>query len=206
MKVFTFLLGLILVGQHSFAQPAGTVIAFAGTLNKIPNGWILCDGQSYDRTQQKYKNLFDAIGTSWGSDAANKFSVPDLRGMFLRGVSDTAKVTPLKGDKEAGHRKNSRTDLNNPGNGGNSVGSKQEEAFLSHTHSIVDPGHIHFVAHGWSVQSGSNRSGGGELTTGGLSGAPDHNAQSSTTGISINETGGLEVRPKNAYVYYIIKL
>jgi hypothetical protein len=207
MKKYFFILGVLLINHNLFAQPAGTIVAFGGGKSKIPIGWVVCEGQSLDRTDARYRNLFNAIGTSWGSDAANKFSIPDLRGMFLRGVNDTAKVNLLKGDIEASIRKNSRMDLNNPGNGGNAVGSKQEEALLSHSHTINDPGHTHLVARGWSVHNdGGNRNGGGELTNGGLSGDPSHNAQNNATGISINSFGGLEVRPKNAYVFYIIKL
>lgn len=71
----------------------------------------------------------------------------------------------------------------------------------------VVPGHTHPVARGWSIHSdGDNKRGGGELTNGGLAGDRSHIAQTSVTGISINSFGGLEVRPKNAYVYYMIKL
>lgn len=158
MKKAIILFALVFSLVDAIAQPVGTIVAFAGSKNKIPQGWIICEGQSLDRTDPRYRNLFNAIGTSWGSDAVNKFSAPDLRGMFLRGVSDSARTTPLKGDMEASIRKNSRLDLNNPRNGGNSVGSKQEESLLSHSHGVSDPGHTHFVARGWSVHhDGGNR-------------------------------------------------
>src|SRR3989339_664890 len=61
--------------------PAGTVFIYCSTY--APDGWLLCDGSSYQRSQ--YQNLFNAIGTSFGSVDLNSFNVPDFRGMFLRG-------------------------------------------------------------------------------------------------------------------------
>ena len=65
--------------------PVGSVIAFAGPLANVQPNYLLCDGQSLPRVGI-YKPLFDVIGTSWGGDALNNFNLPDLMGLFLRGV------------------------------------------------------------------------------------------------------------------------
>src|ERR1051326_3150408 len=93
--------------------PLGTVIAYSG--NFVPNltkweedhGWLLCDGRMLDRTEQnqKYQPLFDAIGSSWGGDGANKFNLPDLQGYFLRGVDGNAGRDP---DRTTRDRKSTR--------------------------------------------------------------------------------------------------
>lgn len=68
------------------ATPAGTVISFAGESGDIPDGWLLCDGQSVSKTD--YEDLFNAIGEYWGSGSGGStFSLPDLRGYFLRGAT-----------------------------------------------------------------------------------------------------------------------
>lgn len=61
--------------------PVGTIQAFA--FNRIPNGWMICDGRSLD--PKVYNELFLAIGTTFGGDGEISFAVPDLRGRFVRG-------------------------------------------------------------------------------------------------------------------------
>ena len=59
------------------AVPPGTVTAFAG--RTAPNGWLMCDGQSYSIAT--YRDLYNAIGTTYGG-YGQSFQVPDLRGRF----------------------------------------------------------------------------------------------------------------------------
>lgn len=85
---------------------------FIGTFatEKIPSGWLLCDGKEYSR--KNYANLFAVLGETWGKgDGQTTFNVPDLRGMFLRGLDSGKEI-----DK------------------GRLLGSRQEESFKSHTH------------------------------------------------------------------------
>ncbi len=85
---------------------------FIGTFatEKIPSGWLLCDGKQYLR--RSYANLFAVLGETWGKgDGRTTFNVPDLRGMFLRGLDSGKEI-----DK------------------GRRLGSRQEESFKSHTH------------------------------------------------------------------------
>ncbi|WP_254492345.1 phage tail protein [Bartonella sp. B1099] len=85
---------------------------FIGTFasEKIPSGWLLCDGREYSR--KSYANLFAVLGEIWGKgDGKTTFNVPDLRGMFLRGLDSGKNI-----DK------------------GRLLGSRQEESFKAHTH------------------------------------------------------------------------
>ncbi|WP_273760830.1 phage tail protein [Bartonella sp. ML70XJBT.G] len=66
--------------------PAGSICAFG--MQRLPSGWLLCDGKAYLRSD--YSALYEAIGTRWGgSESWTKFHVPDLRGVFLRGLDDS---------------------------------------------------------------------------------------------------------------------
>lgn len=59
----------------AFQAPVGIVQLFAGPLNKIPEGWILCDGSAVSRTA--YATLFSVLGTYWGTgDGFTTFNLP----------------------------------------------------------------------------------------------------------------------------------
>lgn len=73
------------------AVPPGTVTAFAG--KTAPNGWLMCDGQSY--SMAAYRDLYNAIGTTYGG-YGQSFQVPDLRGRFPVG-KDTGTFATLGG-------------------------------------------------------------------------------------------------------------
>jgi microcystin-dependent protein len=88
--------------------PAGQVAHFARST--APNGWLKANGAAVSRTA--YADLFAAIGTTFGAgDGFNTFTLPDLRGEFLRGWDDARGV-----------------------DAGRVFGSFQSDAFKSHTH------------------------------------------------------------------------
>ncbi len=111
--------------------PPGTVVAFAGTT--IPRGWLLCDGSI--RNQKTNSLLFNAIGTAWGSGDATggSFNLPDMRGMFLRGVD----VGDANNDPDHDLRV-SRAAIG--GNTKNKVGTFQDESLKRHFHIYAHPG------------------------------------------------------------------
>ncbi len=79
--------------EGSMAVPAGTIIAYGGPIwneraeRALKNkGWLPCDGRAVSRTE--YSNLWEAIKMAWGEgDRGTTFNLPDLRGVFLRGVN-----------------------------------------------------------------------------------------------------------------------
>lgn len=69
--------------------PLGTINAFGGAT--APEGWLLCQGQALSRTD--YKDLFDVIGTSFGSgDGSTTFNLPDMREATFKGAGTTSKT------------------------------------------------------------------------------------------------------------------
>lgn len=162
-----------------FITPVGGVIAYAG--HTVPDGWLLCDGRLLNRAN--YSDLFDAIGTAWGNSNSSNFRLPDMRGMFLRGVDNS----PTEGTSNTDPNSSSRTTTNSGGNTGNNVGTKQDDEFKNHTHGIT-----------------ANQRGAGT----GISGVVSHfggGSNGTPTAVTIQNSGGSETRPKNVYVYYIIK-
>jgi tail collar domain len=66
--------------------PIGSIVAFSGPtsgLLQTPN-WLPCDGQTVSSVQ--YPVLWDRIKTTWGGADDKHFKLPDLQGLFLRGV------------------------------------------------------------------------------------------------------------------------
>lgn len=169
--------------------PAGMIIPFAGPAENIPEGWLLCDGAEVSRSD--YSNLYKAIGVCWGTgDGATTFNLPDLRGMFLRGVS---------GDSGNDADSDSRVLLNdNGGNTGNNVGSYQSDAIRNITGTINGSGLS------WPDLGGN---GAFEVFANGAG----HSNSSSNDGRGFNFDAsrvvpvGSDNRPKNVYVTYIIK-
>ena len=172
--------------------PPGSVMAYMGT--NAPPGWLMCDGSVVPKIL--YPALFAVIGTASGNGngSTTTFNLPDLRGVFLRGVNG-ARSDGL-GDPGDG-----RTTEFTGGNSGNAVGSYQADAFAAHKHdngsfTSGDPPYLgqyeeFGVAHYDSVLNypypvASWLAGVGE------------------TGWT-SMVGGSETRPKNVYVNYIIK-
>lgn len=65
--------------------PTGTIIEYASN-GALPDGYLSCDGSAVSRTT--YADLFDAIGTTWGSgNGSTTFNLPSLNGYWLKGSS-----------------------------------------------------------------------------------------------------------------------
>ena len=63
----------------------GTVWDFAGDV--IPPTWVECDGSYYEISE--HPDLYEAIGTFWGSTTETNFRVPPLSGCATVGVDPT---------------------------------------------------------------------------------------------------------------------
>lgn len=181
------------VAHNAAAVPAGCIMPFAGPVANIPAGWMLCDGTAISRTT--YANLYNVIGVAWGTgDGSTTFNLPDLRGMFLRGVAGTDTI----GDPDAGTR------LANAhgGNSGNNVGSYQGDAIRNITGACgtfggENRGNLPDVGALWR-ETGVNKNTGSDW--GGGAGIRSVNIDASRV-VPV----GRDNRPKNVAVNYIIK-
>jgi hypothetical protein len=184
--------------KTGFLMPVGSVIPWGGSAlgDQVPKGWLLCDGRVVRR--DIYADLFMAIQTHWGiGDGVTTFNIPDLRGMFLRGVDDPTTgsgVWPAaaNNDPDATNNDQSTGGRGNylGGNTGNYVGSYQNDALSSHGHELNPPfGFITQINAPMNASDGNMRN-----SVGTISSEP-----------VTENTGGSETRPKNAYVNFIIK-
>ncbi|NUN95010.1 MAG: tail fiber protein [Candidatus Omnitrophica bacterium] len=184
-----------------YGVPAGTIVAFGGSAP--PTGWLLCDGVLLDKVGT-YAALFAAIGSSFTQpgDPVTKFRVPDLRGVFIRGLDDRSPSVPDR-DPEA-----PRT-----------IGQIQLDSFESHNHLLW--GAVSCEWGGGGYGPGLNFTGttaggrGGHIhrigtTRSGTCAAPTYIPPDSETGVNardaaMDKEGGPETRPVNMALYYIIK-
>ena len=176
------------VAHNAAAVPAGSIIPFAGPDTSVPTGWMVCDGSAISRST--YANLYNVIGVAWGTgDGSTTFNLPDLRGVFLRGVAGTDTI----GDPDAGTR------LANAhgGNSGNNVGSYQGDAIRNITGTFNGPEVAAWVTYSGAFYILSNNG----------TGSNDSDNDNAIYGFDASRVVpvGSDNRPKNVAVNYIIK-
>tara|TARA_S200000501_G_scaffold370575_1_gene412004 strand:+ start:742 stop:1887 length:1146 start_codon:yes stop_codon:yes gene_type:complete len=192
-------------GTLSFATPDSvpTGCVFCRAVASVPAGYLECNGAAISRTT--YSALFAVIGTQYGSgNGSSTFNLPDLRGEFVRGFDN-------------GRGVDSGRSINNP----------QGSQNVSHNHSYGNNGitvsganHNHNIR-GISLQpsianvavtlgSGQSYQVGYRNNDGVLTGDAVKNSgnlsMSGTVGITINNDGGNESRPRNVAMMYIIRI
>jgi len=167
--------------------PVGSIISYGGPVDSIPSGWLYCDGRLLSK--EDYTVLYNTLGQTWGGSSENEtFNLPDLRGEFLRGVSDGTGRDPDTAF---------RTPRNSGGNTGDAVGTMQEHQFERHRHGLVGRYRDADTA---SIAKWFNSS--NHVSPGHTQG-PIKDVNITTNAMSA--TGGNETRPRNASVYFIIK-
>jgi microcystin-dependent protein len=159
--------------------PVGTIVAYAGESadELMTEGWMECNGKKLDKNE--YRELFESIGTAFGQ-TDDYFYLPQLRGMFLRGVSGD------KNDRDPDV--NLRFPQADGGNGGNAVGSEQ-------TYGTAPPEN--------SFKTSVPKVGKNQMDKGCNDGVAAYN--DGDVEITSYTGGDRESRPDNKYVYFIIK-
>lgn len=122
------------------ALPAGAIMPFA--MNSAPSGWLKANGDAVPNgsgtvqgVTADFSALYTAVGTSFGTAG----TLPDLRGIFVRGSeSQTISGTTYSG----------------------TFAAKEQDAFKSHTHTFEDTNYSNSAPGG----GGGGRDLGGTLT------------------------------------------
>ncbi len=70
-----------------FQVPLGSIVMWPiADPNKLPTGWMICDGRSLSRTT--YKELWNQVRLTYTSvDDGSNFNIPNLSNTFLKGTS-----------------------------------------------------------------------------------------------------------------------
>jgi len=75
----------VLSTSQVVGQDTAKISFFA--MSEAPSGYLKANGAAISRTT--YASLYSIIGTSYGAgDGSTTFNIPDLRGVFLRGLDD----------------------------------------------------------------------------------------------------------------------
>lgn len=74
------------IARNRSSGTPGSIIAVAHS-NSVP-GYVKANGAVVSRSA--YADLFSAVGTTYGAgDGSTTFSIPDLRGTFVRGLDES---------------------------------------------------------------------------------------------------------------------
>jgi microcystin-dependent protein len=127
------------------SNPPGTIITMA--VQSTPSGYLACDGGSYS-FGGIYSNLYQVIGTTYGTGGVGKFKVPNFNdGSFLRGVGgNSAVIATQQQDNIKTHTHNTTFYRFNNGSGGShtvigdlSTGSTGSTVVSSSTNTAGSP-------------------------------------------------------------------
>jgi microcystin-dependent protein len=177
-------------------------------MNTAPSGWLAANGSAVSRTT--YAALFAAIGTTYGAgDGNSTFTLPDLRGYFVRGSG-----------------------TNSDGVAAGTFGAKQADGVISHTHGTggESNSHFHYAVAGVTgsqepytsvninaseylaarAESGGGTSNwsytlNGVATVANVGRTSDHVGSHTHTTNSQSPAGTTETRPRNIAMLYCIK-
>lgn len=153
-------------------NPVGEITMWGTTT--APTGWLVCDGTAVSRTT--YSGLFAVIGTTFGvGNGSTTFNLPDFRGKVA--IGRNASDTDFDAMGETGGSKTKGLLYNN---------------LPSHTHTITDYGHAHggFSGQSFVVQNMTTAGGSVSTTAGPYTAGNQSTTAFSTTGITVNNSGG----------------
>ncbi|MBN2323434.1 MAG: tail fiber protein [Spirochaetes bacterium] len=160
------------------AGPVGSIVIWPTEI--VPEGYLVCDGREVLRSL--YEDLFNVIGERFGAgDGSTTFNLPDLRGVFLRGWNE------MRADEFSDPETDSRSRPAAPGatiSGGNHVGTFQLDSFKRHHHRSESQGSCSITSSG-SYRYPWGQSYGGNWFS--------------------DYSGGVETRPKNIAMMFVIK-
>lgn len=166
--------------EPSAVVPAGAIVTFA--ITSVPFGYLKANGAAVSRTA--YAALFAKLGTYYGAgDGSTTFNLPDLRGVFVRGLDDSRGIDP-----------------------GRTLYSLQGSQNASHSHtasSDVQGAHSHGI---WPIAVNiATGQGGGHYSVGATLSANSAVAGAHNHTITVDAAGGAEARPVNVAMMYCIK-
>ncbi len=203
------------------SMPVGTVVAYAGTA--APTGWVICDGQTLNRTT--YASLYSVCGTAYGAgDGSTTFNVPDLVDRFVKGAGTAVttlggRTSPVTERATAGTKtvpvpQHTHSATVTVASGGSHTHTASTDAQGNHSHLY----NAQYFATGMGTGGSSvMRPEAGATTTAStvatgnhkhnitVDSGGSHGHSGSTVSVSNYGTAGATMEPQHYTMYYIIK-
>jgi microcystin-dependent protein len=109
----------LLQNEVPYLVPTGAILPYAGLANKVPSGWLLCDGSLID--SGFFVNLFATIKYTYGKGARpSQFRIPDMRSRIPMGFDDMSNTNinyaPIGSTSGAPSSPSGRTTVVSPDN------------------------------------------------------------------------------------------
>ena len=197
-------------GNANISQtyPTGSIVAIVGSsAGTDPNGWVICNGlPRNDNTYGKYNKLSNmSIGS--GGSGTSSYTPPDLDGAFLRGTGTSSlnaiyvgpSLKTFDEQKIPLHRHHTYNHAHNPIKDTGTLSNVVALGVYTGTATEAARDLIYFTqTTGMNVVSST----GINL----LSQRTSSNSISSSTSSVTNSTAGVETRPYNYGVVWILKL
>jgi microcystin-dependent protein len=164
--------------------PIGGGFIWFGLPDKIPSNCRICDNSTL--AISSFAKLYENLGGAWGQSGGS-MNIPDLRGRFPRGVDGGIGNDPDRATRAA---------ANAGGNAGDAVGSVQADENKPHahfTHASDNPNN--------TPTNSTNSLAGGIFSIGSFR----YSTLAATQSPSSTSNGN-ESRPKNANVYFVIRV
>jgi len=146
--------------------PYGKIDLYAGAT--IPPGWLLCNGASLLRAGT-YANLFNLIGTTYGSVDGTHFTIPDFQGIFPRGAGTSTKLTNANAVAFAGV-----------------LGTYQNDKMQGHKHSSYNIDNFSLITPAGGAYAAVSLSATGLPITDGTNGTPRTGTETNPANLGIN--------------------
>jgi microcystin-dependent protein len=169
--------------------PIGGGFMWFGLPTKIPTNCKVCDNSTL--AIASFAKLNENLGGAWGTSGGN-LNIPDLRGKFPRGVDSGA-----ANDPDAAGRTANATG----GNTGNNVGSVQADALQGHRHTFNGT-----VNSADAAAAPANFLQATATSTNASSFDVQYVLDPLTDGVNGVPRTTSESRPKNANVYFVIRV
>lgn len=193
------------------AFPVGSVIAYLGNGSNIAgmeaNGWFKCDGRNISGLTALSADERTALTNILGGSS----NLPDLRGNFLRGLDegrgyDDDRTTRTGGESTTGVRSYQGNQIQAHNHTGTAAagGDHNHGGFTGGARRTDDSGGLDFA---YDRRTGLTTGGGGDAAS---DNRLDHKHSIPASGththsLTINNEGGLETRPENIAVYWLIR-
>jgi len=119
-----------------------------------PSGWLVCDGRQLSKSDYPFLwDFFSNNGLDFGITSST-FNLPDMRGMFLRGIDDSRDLGSEQQDSIKSHTHNVSAQNVDTTSAGLHSHSSDTDTGGGHSHPVKD---YYFLESSWAIDKATDR-------------------------------------------------